>query len=104
MALFRVHKMKEHVRQGFRWAPHTSGLALLKPRDYEPAGEVEAAGFYDAWMKLRGTASPLEVGDALESEGGLLRICKYVGFEEARWREPEPVQQELTAETAASSA
>jgi len=104
MALFRVHKMKEHVRQGFRWAPHTSGLALLKPRDFEPGGEVEAAGFYDAWMKLRGTASPLEVGDVLESEEGLLRICKYVGFEEARWREPEPVQQELPAEPAAASA
>jgi hypothetical protein len=104
MARFRIHKMKEHVRQNFRWAPHTSGLALLKPRDYEPGGEVEAAGFYGAWMQLRGSASPLEVGDVLESEDGSLRICKYVGFEEARWREPEPVQQELAGDQVPASA
>jgi hypothetical protein len=30
------------------------------------------------------------VGDVLEDEGGVLRICKYTGFEEARWAVPEP--------------
>lgn len=83
--------MKPHVRQNFRWAPHTSGVTALKPRDYEPAGEVEAAGWYDVWTQLRGTEGALDVGDVLESADGQVRICKYVGFEEARWVLPEPV-------------
>ena len=29
------------------------------------------------------------VGDILELAAGPLRICKYVGFEEARWFVPE---------------
>lgn len=90
MALFRIFKMKENVRQQFRWAAHTSGLASLKPRDFEPAGEIEAAHFYDAWTRLRGAAQELEIGDVLQAPSGELRICKYVGFEEARWREPDP--------------
>jgi hypothetical protein len=81
--------MKESMRQQFRWAPHTSGVTSIKPRDFEAAGEVESHGFYDAWMTLRGTERALEVGDVLEAEGGDLRICKYVGFEEARWVLPE---------------
>jgi hypothetical protein len=61
----------------------------LKPRDFEPDGEVEAESPYEAWTKLRGTSQALAVGDLLESEAGDLRICKYVGFEEARWGVPE---------------
>jgi hypothetical protein len=30
------------------------------------------------------------VGDVLEDESGVLRICKYTGFEEAHWVMPEP--------------
>lgn len=89
MPLFRVHRMKEAPRQQFRWAPHTSGVTAIKPKDFEPAGEVCAEGFYDAWMSLRGTEDSLEIGDVLESEAGEIRICKYVGFEEARWVLPE---------------
>ncbi|MBI4889225.1 MAG: hypothetical protein HY821_01290 [Acidobacteria bacterium] len=89
MPVFRIYRMKETVRQQFRWAPHTCGVSSLKPKDYEAAGEVTALGFYDAWMNLRGSSEALEVGDILESESGELRICKYVGFEEARWVMPE---------------
>ncbi|MBI5282464.1 MAG: hypothetical protein HY858_12335 [Candidatus Solibacter usitatus] len=89
MPTFRVHRMKDGARQPFRWAPHTSGVMSLKPRDFAPAGEVEARSFYDAWMSLRGTEGSLDIGDALEAESGELRICKYVGFEEARWVAPE---------------
>ena len=89
MPLYRIHRMKESHRQQFRWAPHVSGTALLKPRDYEPAGEVTALNFYDAWTSLRGSEQSLDVGDVLESESGEIRICKYVGFEEARWVLPE---------------
>jgi hypothetical protein len=40
-------------------------------------------------MNLRGTAESLDIGDVLESPDGNLYICKYVGFEEARWVMPE---------------
>lgn len=89
MPVFRIHRMKETARQQFRWAPHTCGITSLKPRDFEAAGEVAAAGFYDAWTSLRGSERALDIGDVLEAEAGELRICKYVGFEEARWVLPE---------------
>ena len=82
--------MKDSPRQQFRWAPHVSGCAAVKPRDFEPNGEVEALNEYDAWRALREAAQPLEVGDLLESESGQLRICKYVGFEPASWILPQP--------------
>lgn len=81
--------MKAHVRQVFRSAPHTGGVTLIKPRDYEPGGETEGGSFYDVWTRLRGSGCPLEVGDVLEVSTGEVRICKYVGFEEARWVLPE---------------
>jgi len=81
--------MKDTPRQQFRWAPHVSGAANVKPRDYEPAGEVEAENEYAAWALLRGSEAPLLVGDILELPAGQPRICKYVGFEEARWFIPE---------------
>ena len=89
MPLFHVYRMKDAPRQQFRWAPHASGASQLKPKDFELSGEVEAEGPYEAWAKLRGTAQALDIGDLLESEAGELRICKYVGFEEARWAVPE---------------
>ena len=89
MPVFRIHRMKDTPRQQFRWAPHTCGVSSLKPRDYDAAGDVSALSYYDAWMGLRGSESALDVGDVLESETGELRICKYVGFEEARWVLPE---------------
>ena len=99
MPLFRIHRMKETPRQQFRWAPHVSGAAVAKPKDYDPAGQVEAETEYAAWAALRQSGQPLEVGDILEIlsfEGeptGALRICKYVGFEEARWFVPEQLGQ-----------
>ncbi|MBE0658572.1 MAG: hypothetical protein IH602_12850 [Bryobacteraceae bacterium] len=89
MALYRIHRMKDHVRQSFRYAPHTSGVMMIKPRDFEPSGEVTAANVYDAWMNLRGAEQALDIGDVLEMEDGNLCVCKYVGFEEARWVLPE---------------
>jgi len=99
MPLFRIHRMKDTPRQVFRWAPHTSGASSLKPRDFEPDGEVDAAGPYEVWTLLRGTARALDIGDVLESESGEIRICKYVGFEEARWIVPEQRQATLGAMT-----
>jgi hypothetical protein len=91
MPSYRIHRLKDHLRQQFRFAPHTNGKASIKPRDYEPeaVGSVEAASPYAAFFALKDTESPLEVGDLLECADGTLRIFKFVGFEEAEWVLPE---------------
>ena len=89
MSVYRIHRLKESHRQQMRWAAHTSGATGVKPKDYEPAGSIEASGVYAAWASLRANGQPLEVGDLLEDEDGRLRIYKYVGLEEARWILPE---------------
>ena len=90
MPLYRIYRMKDSPRQQFRWAPHVSGCAAVKPRDFEQQGEIEALHEYDAWRALRESGQAMEVGDLLESESGELRICKYVGFEPASWVLPQP--------------
>lgn len=105
MPTYRVFRMRDHVRQYFRNAPHTSGESAAKLRDYIEGGTVEAANVYEAWEQLRTTDSPLDVGDLLETELGALKICKYVGFEDAKWVIPEvkpveaPVEQPAEAST-----
>ena len=89
MPRYQIHRLKESHRQQFRWQPHTAGVSIVKPRDYEPGGEVEAGSEYGAWGQLRDRGEPLEVGDLLEIEPGSPRIYKYIGFEEARWVLPE---------------
>src|SRR5258706_15758178 len=102
MPAYRIHRLKDHVRHHFRDAPHVSGAASVKPRDYEPSETViESVSPYAAFFSLRDTEQPLDVGDLLETEDGTLRIFKFVGFEEARWVLPEaatPVPAE-SAET-----
>ena len=95
MQTYRIHRLKEHLRNQVRFAPHVSGTATVKPRDYQPPATdedlVEAETPYAAFFALRDTAAPLEVGDLLESAAdGSLRIFKFVGFEEAQWALPEP--------------
>jgi hypothetical protein len=94
MAQFRIHRMKEAPRQSFRWAPHISGSAQVKQKDYEPGQQVEAPTEYAAWAQLRGSEQPLAIGDVLETETGELRICKYVGFEQALWFTPEKMENQ----------
>jgi hypothetical protein len=101
MPNYRVHRLKDHLRQHFRSAPHVSGTANVKPRDYVPGllpGEAAAeftgetlmaSSPYAAYFESKDTAAPLQPGDVLEDESGALRIFKYVGFEEARWLLPE---------------
>ena len=90
MPLFRIYSLKDSLRQHFRAAPHVSGDAAVKQKDYELRGQVEAVNEYDAWQILRQSDQPITVGDLLESEDGQLRICKYVGFEPAQWALTEP--------------
>ena len=99
MPTYRIHRLKDHLRQQVRFAPHVSGVATVKPRDYQPlldeaaaspVTQVDAPTPYAAFFALRDTAAPLDVGDLLESSDGSLRIFKFVGFEEAQWALPEP--------------
>lgn len=85
--------MKDSPRQQFRWAPHVSGSASARPKDYEPGTQIEALHEYDAWRLLRESGEALQIGDLLENEQGRLSICKYVGFEPAQWVLPEPKHQ-----------
>ena len=80
--------MRPHVKQSFRWAPHVTGLATVKPRDYLPDTEVEAPNEYALWADLKSSERPLEIGDLVEC-GNALKICKFVGFESAKWAEVE---------------
>ena len=91
MPSFRIHRLKDHLRQNFRFAPHLSGTASAKPRDYEAAEDdvVEASSPYSAFFALREAPRPILVGDILECEDGSLRIFKFVGIEEAQWMLPE---------------
>src|SRR5580704_16969418 len=90
MATYRIHRLRNHLRQSFRFTPHVSGTAVVIPRDYEPGISVDAATPYAVYFALRDSGTPLEVGDLLESEDGKLTIFKFVGFEEAQWPAPEP--------------
>ncbi len=94
---YRIHRLKDHLRQQFRYGPHVSGTASVKPRDYEPGPSIEAPTPYAAYFALRDSETPLEVGDLLESEDGTLRIYKFVGFEEALWVLPEAKAEGIAA-------
>ncbi len=90
MPEYRVFRLKDSLRQQYRWAPHLSGITAVKAKDYEESFSVGAESPYAAWHALRGTEHELAVGDLLSNDGGELRILKYIGFEEARWVVPEP--------------
>jgi hypothetical protein len=112
MPSFRIHRLKDHLRQGFRFAPHLSGTASVKPRDYEMAdvsqadAVVEASSPYAAFFALREAPEPIQIGDLLECEDGSLRIFKFVGSEEAQWVlpevKPDPASAEAIRETASA--
>ncbi|HSU32216.1 MAG TPA: hypothetical protein VLJ11_13370 [Bryobacteraceae bacterium] len=107
MARYRIHRMKDTPRENFRWAPHTSGLAIVKPKDFESIEDLEAATPYAAWRELQAAGRSLRPGDLLEvcpehintentepsvpgqsSPDGQLLILKYIGFEPAGWFVP----------------
>jgi hypothetical protein len=95
MVLFRIHRMKDAPREQFRWAAHTGGVAIVKPKDYEAMGVIEAGSPYAGWKALGERGDPLRTGDLLEElkadgSAGALHITKYVGMENASWFVPEP--------------
>src|SRR5450432_3198570 len=103
MPSYRIHRLKNHLQQSFCLAPHVSGSANVKPRDYQPGDSIEASSPYAAFFALKETAEPLAPGDLLESEGGVLRIYKFVGFEEAQWVLPEAKPDAATEEVLVDS-
>jgi len=88
MPRYRIHYLKEAQRAAFRNAAPGAGPLKLKARDYGEGPEVEASSPYAAWKQSR-EGRKIEVGDALETEGGTLLVCRYGGFEEAEWWRPE---------------
>ena len=95
MPRYCIHRLKELPRETFRWAPHTGGLAIVKSKDYDVNGEVEASSPYAVWKALLAESRPLRPGDLLElghvdGSPGQLYIAKYIGFEPASWYVPEP--------------
>ena len=103
MPSYRIHRLKDHLHQSFRQAPHVSGSANVKPRDYQSGDSIEATSPYAAFFALKETAAPLAPGDLLESENGVLRIYKFVGFEEARWVVPEAKSESAIEEVLVDS-
>jgi hypothetical protein len=100
---YRIHRLKESLRHQFRFGPHVSGTASVKPRDYEPGLSIEAPTPYAAYFALRSSEAPLQVGDLLEAPDGVLRIFKFVGFEEAHWVVPEAKPEPNLEEAGAQS-
>jgi hypothetical protein len=90
MPRYKLFSLRESLVQRFRESapkPKPYGLQL---RDYEEAGEVEAAGPYGAWKQLQEGAEgralrQFGVGDAIESEEGDLIVLNYWGFDDAAW-------------------
>ena len=101
MATFLIYRLKEQPSQQFRWSAHVTGATEAKRKDYEEGERIEAENEYAAWHLMKESGAALRVGDVLESESGALRICKYVGFDDATWIIP-PVKTGLEAIPAAS--
>lgn len=95
--MYRIFRMREQARLSFRAAPHTSGETAVKLKDYVEGESIEALNTYEAWELLRGGEKPLEVGDILESELGGIQICKYIGFDDAKWIVPEVKASDVPA-------
>lgn len=95
MACYRIHRIRETMREQFRWQAHTGGAAVVKPKDYEADCEAEAATPYALWNAMKAEGKALCPGDVLETikeDGtqGELQIFKYIGFEPAKWWIAEP--------------
>ena len=89
MPAYKVFRLKENLRPHFRQLPHLSGTAQLKLKDYVEGVDVTAGNRYAAWMEMKNTNDPLQVGDALVEEGAAVFVVKFVGLEPAEWIVPE---------------
>jgi len=95
MPRYRIYRIKQAPFESFRWAAHTGGLAVIKPKDYDSGEEIDAETPYAAWKFLSAGENALRPGDVLETQlddgtSDSLLITKYIGFEPAQWFVPEP--------------
>jgi hypothetical protein len=98
---YQVHRIRDVAVESFRWSPHTGGTAIIKPKDYQPGEELEAATPYAAWKLAAERNIPIRAGDVLESlddsgSRGSLLIAKYIGFEPAQWWTPALKPESIT--------
>ena len=98
MPSYKVFRLKENLRPHFRQLPHLSGTAQLKVRDYVEGIEVTSGNRYAAWMEMKNTNDPLQVGDALVEDGASVYVVKFVGLEPAEWIVPEVKPVETAVE------
>jgi hypothetical protein len=111
MARYRLHRIRTGPGENFRWAPHTGGVAVVKPKDYELGEEVEGDNPYAVWKLLQSEGRALRAGDLLETitsdeqvpGSGEIRIAKYIGFEPAKWWVPEPKPGDASSAPEASA-
>ena len=80
MPLFRIFRMKDSPRQQFRWAPHVSGTANAKPKDFEERGQLEALHEYDAWRILR-EQGVCRHSSGVAARGGLTGVASPVSLQ-----------------------
>ncbi len=99
MPAYKVFRLKDNLRAHFRQLPHLSGTAQLKLKDYVEGVEVNAGNRYAAWMEMKNTNDPLQVGDALVEDGAAVYVVKFVGLEPAEWVVPELKPLEAAPET-----
>ncbi len=107
---YRVLYLKDQTAvERFRSQPPRPGPASLKPKDYALVAEIEAANEYTVWKMLQGEGAaernlrPMSVGDVLEAEPGRLRVCRFVGFDDAVWFTFEPKPKAAQGEPAPQS-
>jgi hypothetical protein len=104
MPTYRLFRLREGLRAHFRQLPHLSGVAQLKPKDFEESEAFSAPSRYAAWLMLKDTEEPIRVGDALLEDEGALYVTKFVGMEPAEWILPEAKQMQVDIVPAADQA
>lgn len=94
MPRFRALYLDDRKVSSFRSQAPRKAPYVLTRSHYRDGPEVQASSPYQAWRRLRGDgarngelAQPFEVGDALETDEGLL-LCNHWGFDAAQWRTP----------------
>ena len=96
MPRYKFFHLRDSLVEKFRESAPKAKPYSLRARDYEEAGEIDAAGPYGAWKLLQEPERAegegcrgFGVGDALELEPAELVILNHWGFDHAEWRQVE---------------
>ena len=110
MTSFRILYLAADAAEAFRGKSPRKPPFVLRRSHYEAGPEVAAESPYELWRTLReqseqgevGIPRPIEVGDALETPGGVL-LCNYWGFDAAEWFGPEESEASVAAAQAGAA-